>query len=489
MAARENQGYLIAVIILVLLSLVLALVAFLGISRASENGDSRDTVTSQLALQKNLTRASQIKNEILLAYIGGFGFSVTEVQTNIDSLGRLVDSNFDDSQKALITDVIKSVTDIQTQYEQDMKQFIATPDEEQAQEFTWRGLTTNLAKVLSKLHFDANRLRDDLALTRQEAAAEIAARDKIVEERTKSLETARTDLQTEKERFAKDKQNLTTAMKQIQRDNDASLATLKDEREMFGEKENDYEGQITLAKTENVALKTKVDRYEKEVFDLPDGRIVRSSPAIESVHINIGSADGLRVNRTFAVYDQTETNFVDGKHKATIEVTEITGAHQAIARITYVDFLNPILQGDFVLTATWDPGYRVPIALVGFFDLDNDGSSDRQQLVTMIEKNGGRVVAQHDEKGNVIGKIDSSTRYLVLGAEPDVGANSNLQVIGAIKTLLDQGKANSVQEIDTRKLLSWMGMHGQAKIQRLDGQIGNEFRKRGPTNTLKSRSR
>ena len=36
MAARENQGYLIAVIVLVLLALILALVAFLGIQKAYE---------------------------------------------------------------------------------------------------------------------------------------------------------------------------------------------------------------------------------------------------------------------------------------------------------------------------------------------------------------------------------------------------------------------------------------------------------------------
>ncbi len=491
MAARENQGYLIAVIILVLITLVLALVAFLGINKAFQYADERDDAENKLALQKNLTQAYDTKSRVLMACVGDMGGKekIAEVPTLIQSLDRLVDPNFDESQKNLITDVTKSVNEVYAQYENDMKQFIAAPDAEQAAELTWRSLTRNLAAVLSKKHFDANVLRDEAIRIKREAAAEIAAREKIVVGARESAEKAKTELQTEKERFSKKELALNTAMKNIQADNDATIEELKNARDQFKLEKNKYESDINTAKTQNVALKTKVDRYEKEVFDLPDAKIVRSSPEIQLVHINIGSADGLRVNRTFSVYDQTETNFVEGQHKATIEVTEITGPHQAVAKVTSVDSLNPILQGDNVLTATWDPGYHVPIALVGFFDLDHDGRSDRKRLVTMIEKNGGKVVAQNDEDGNVIGKIDSSTRYVVLGNEPDVGPNSNTQILGAIKTLLDEAKANSVQEIDLRKLLNWMGVHGQAKIERLDSRIGDDFRRRDPINFLKSRDR
>ena len=488
MAARENQGYLIAVIILVLLTLILALAAFLGISKASEYADSRDSANQQLAVQKNLTSALSIHNDILKAMIGELGPSVDEIQVQRDSMNSLVSSNFTDSQKSLINDVIASVDEVRAVYDADMNQYIAA-DEDDASKPTWRSLTANLATVLNDKHNDTFVLRNDIARIQKETASAIAQRDADLKKARDAVEVARTELQTEKDRFRQKEQTLQAENEKIIAQNEASNQALENATESFKKIEADLKRDVADVTVQKDALKVRVDRYEREVFDLPDGLIVRASPKINSVVVNIGREDGLRPNRKFAVYDASETNFVDGLHKATIEITDINGAHQAVGRITNEDPLNPILKGDKILAATWDPGYRVPIALVGKFDLDNDGRSDLGKLVSMIERNGGRVVAQHDEDGNIKGKIDATTRYLVLGQEPDVGANSNPQVLSAIKTLMDQGSENSVQQIDTRKLLNWMGQHGQAKIERLDNRMGEEFRRRDPISSLKSRDR
>ncbi len=488
MAARENQGYLIAIIVLVLISLILALVAFLGVSKATEYADKSEALSSELAFNKNLATAHETEVDILKAYIGKFGMSVAEVDTQIDSMARLSSSEFNQNQKDLIADVLTDVKNVKEAYQGDMKQFIGTNDDP-AKEFTWRSLNDDLASVLNKKHNDLNVERNERLRISREAAAEIEGFSKSLDETKKTLETTRNELQSEKERHTQKEQALTKEMNNIKAMNettnrvlDNTLTESKRDKDVLNDK-------INKISEENVALKVKVDRYEREVFDLPDGQIVRSSPAINSVYINIGSQDGLRPNRTFSVYDQSETNFVEGQHKAMIEVTDVTGAHQAVARITEDDPQNPILMGDYILTATWDPGYAVPIALVGEFDLDGDGISDTQKLVRMIERNGGRVVAQHDENGKITGQIDSSTRYVVLGEQPKIGPETDRAVLDAIKELLDQSKANSVQEIDTRKLLNWMGVHGQAKIERYDSQMGDEFRKRDPVTSLKSRDR
>lgn len=488
MAARENQGYLVAIIILVLISLILALVAFLGVSKATEYADNRDALASELAFNKNLATAYETEADILKAYIGKFGMSVAEVQTQIDSMARLSGSDFTENQKNLIADVVTDVKNVKQAYEGDMKQFIGTNDDP-AKEFTWRSLNDDLASVLNKKHNDLNVERNERLRISREAAAEIEGFRKSLDETKKTLETTRTDLKSEQDRHLQKEQALTKEMNNIKAMNettnralDNTLTEAKRDKDLLNDK-------INKTSQENVALKDKVDRYEREVFDLPDGQIVRSSPANNAVHINLGSDDALRRNRTFAVFDQAQDNFADGKQKAMIEVTDVTGPHQAVARITDEDPQNPILKGDYILTATWDPGYAVPIALVGKFDLDGDGVSDTQKLVRMIERNGGRVVAQHDEKGNITGKIDSSTRYVVLGEEPDIGPETDRAVLDAINELLNQSKANSVQEIDTRKLLNWMGVHGQANVERFDAKMGNEFRKRDTINSLKSHDR
>ena len=48
MAARENQGYLIAVILLVLLSVVLAIATYFGFTGMNEVADQRDSAISSL---------------------------------------------------------------------------------------------------------------------------------------------------------------------------------------------------------------------------------------------------------------------------------------------------------------------------------------------------------------------------------------------------------------------------------------------------------
>ncbi len=106
------------------------------------------------------------------------------------------------------------------------------------------------------------------------------------------------------------------------------------------------------------------------------------------------------------------------------------------------------------------------------FDLDGDGISDRAQLIQQIENNGGKVVAYHDDEGKEFGKIDSATRYLVLGEVPDPGNVSASPLYRAIDTLKEEGAKYSVQEIDTRKLLNWMGRHGRPPIERLDSKMG-----------------
>ena len=96
-------------------------------------------------------------------------------------------------------------------------------------------------------------------------------------------------------------------------------------------------------------------------------------------------------------------------------------------------------------------------------------------------------MAQHDDDGVVTGKVDSATRYLVLGNSPEPGPGTPEAVYNAIDTLVGQAKKNSVQEIDLKKLLNWMGMHNRAKIERLDSSIGDNerFRRRDPVDTLR----
>ena len=136
----------------------------------------------------------------------------------------------------------------------------------------------------------------------------------------------------------------------------------------------------------------------------------------------------------------------------------------AEARIVIQDNINPILTKDFISTSVWEPGYSVPVALAGFFDLDGDGNSDLQRLISNIQQNGGNVVAYHDEEGTVVGEIDEYTRYFVTGDEPKSEQfrfeNCSIQWVSTLKpkssdsTTSDNASSHANPELPTEARLT-----------------------------------
>jgi hypothetical protein len=87
----------------------------------------------------------------------------------------------------------------------------------------------------------------------------------------------------------------------------------------------------------------------------------------------LGSADSLRRQVTFSVYDADQHDAAKAEKKGSIEVTRILGEHMAEARITEDDPKNPIITGDHVYSQVWHRGKKLRFALTGIIDFDNDG--------------------------------------------------------------------------------------------------------------------
>ena len=476
MAARENQGYLIAVIVLVLLSLILALLAFLGWSSANENSDLLTAANQKAALNGALADAQKAEADILKSYVGIDGYTVDTVGTLVSSFDRFKQAAGDGADQ--VEAVRARVIEVGEVYTKDMKINSAVGSEDAAQNQTWRATVANVASALRKKHNDIFIQNNELKRLQENADAEIAAKQAAMDELQKNLEATQTALAQQKQTAAKNEQELTGKLEQNQTNLQQVTSNFDNARQTTAKMKRDFESTIDEYVAENSSLKSKVNTYEKETFDLPDGKITKVSPG--TVYVNLGYADGLRVNRSFAVYDSTVNNYEKGSHKAMIEIVNIVGDHAAEARVTLEEPTDPILTGDLILTATWDPGYSTPIALAGVFDLDADGFSDREKLMQMIERNGGNVVAYHDEDGNITGSLDSATRYLVMGPSPKEGIDYNANVAKSMQVLYEQAEQNTVQVIDLRKLLNWMGVHGRGRIERMDNRIGESFQPRSP---------
>ena len=478
MAARENQGLLIAVIILVLLTLVLALAAFLGLSKAGENADSNLQFEADVAYNKKLAEGYQNQAEILKALAGDFGPDVASAQGLLDNMNRLP-NGFDGSQQTTLQGMADESDTIFKAYQKDMA---GTAPE--GGEASWRQLNRDLQTLLAKKNSDFHIQVKTSKRTNLDAETKIAAMQKTLAAMQDSLTKLQGDLAAEKKRGLEKEAELKDELAQAVTGNEKVNKAFAAFRQVSDEKIQASKNIQNELATKNASLKAQVNRLLQENFDNADGKIINVASRLGTVYIDIGSDHGLTNNQTFAIYDKEITNFEKGRHKAMIEVTKVYPT-RAEARITEESHIAPILSGDHVLTATWDPGHSVPIALAGVFDLDGDIYDDTEKLISMIKRNGGEVVAWHDQDGVVTGKIDSSVRYLVVGDSPVSGADSRRpeaarSIVIAMQQMQEDATANTVDLIDLQKLLNRMGVRARPKTVQFQKRIGG-FRERQPT--------
>ena len=329
MAARENQGYLIAVIVLVLLSLILALLAFLGWSSANENSDLLTAANQKASLNGALADAQKAEADILKSYIGIDGYTVDTVGTLVSSFDRFKQAAGDGADQ--VETVRSRVIDVGKVWEKDMKINSAVGGDDAAQNQTWRATVANVASALRKKHNDIFIQNNELRRLQENADAEIAAKQAAMEELQKNLEATQAALAQQKQIAAKNEQELTGKLEQNQTNLQEVTSNFDNARQTTAKMKRDFEATIDGYVAENSSLKSKVNTYEKETFDLPDGKITKVSPG--TVYVNLGYADGLRVNRSFAVYDSTVNNYEKDSHKAMIEVVNIIGDHAAEHRL------------------------------------------------------------------------------------------------------------------------------------------------------------
>jgi hypothetical protein len=204
-------------------------------------------------------------------------------------------------------------------------------------------------------------------------------------------------------------------------------------------------------------------RPKSERFEIPDGKITSVNEASGIVWINIGSRDQLKPLTNFSVYPVTQLGVMRGPGdiKAKIEVLKILDGQFAQCRIIEDSINDPILIGDQIYSPLWQRGIRVHFALVGFFDIDGDGKSDRDKVKNIIRSAGGIIDAELSiedtdvEEANLIrtGNITVDTQYLVRGST-DAIINIDRQTYNRFET---RAKDYNVESITVNSLLNYAG--------------------------------
>ncbi len=475
MAARENQGYLIAVIILVLACLILALLAFLGFYKSFENHDLATQFESKFKQMERVAEAYQLKGQIASALIGENCESLAEIDTLDNKLNSLKDRITNETDRLELSNIETQVQKLIGQHNDKKLLFLGTAANAQTEDLTYMGLLQNFAGSMGRLVNDSVVLQNEQTRIKEEADAKIDAKQKEVDQAQAELVKTKSELDQARVDHDEYVKLTTSTLNEIQ----LTVKSVEDDRNnvrtTLSNQVTDAQNLLAQAEKKYNDAKKRLDDYERENWDLADGKIMRVANSENIVYLNRGVLDGLKTTQTFSVYDANTTNFDKNNPKAAIEVTRVF-EKSAEARIRQEDPLNPVLIDDVVVNPVWDPGHSVRVAIAGVFDLDHDGFDDRDRLIRMIQQNGGTVVAFNDSEGNISGEIDSSTRYFVLGDPPKMDNDTNPEINRAIRKLRDLAKEYQIQEIDTRKLLNWMGQHGQPQIERLDKGIGLDIR-------------
>jgi hypothetical protein len=470
MAARENQGYLVAVIILVILLLCLGLSTFLADAGRRQSAESLKTTQDKLAANEAVLESYRAKSNVLEALVGDFGPSVAEVEAEIQTIKQTsAKPSLSADSKEIVNGILQKVEEINDGYKKDMSGSAEVAGGAPGEPLTWRSRIQTLTTLVAKKNNDNKTTVERSKNDEKEAAQKIKAAQDLLALTRKTMEDLNTQLKDEKKRSLENETQLKGELAEAIKESENVNNEYKDFRAKSDSEVSSIKNELAGVKSENENMKIKINGYEREVFDRPDGQIVKVASRLKSVFINIGSEDGLPQNETFSIYDQDVINFDKGKHKAKIEVTRIY-PYRAEARITEEDPTNPILSGDHVLTATWDPGNKVKFAVAGAFNLDGDIYDDRDKLIKMIERNGGEVVATHDSEGTITGKIDASVRYIVVGKPPTLAEDAgeglmrnSSAIVAAMRTLEAEAKKNTVEPIDLTKLLNRMGVRAKPK--------------------------
>src|SRR5262249_23584964 len=107
-------------------------------------------------------------------------------------------------------------------------------------------------------------------------------------------------------------------------------------------------------------------------------------------YINLGSSDGVTTQVTFSIHSVGADGKLNPTPKGTLEVVRVIGAKQSQARVTSVkDAKNdPILKGDRLFNATWDPNRKKHVAIAGLADLGGDGTDSSEDFRRLMKRQG-----------------------------------------------------------------------------------------------------
>jgi hypothetical protein len=438
MASRENQGLQIAVMIFFLLVVLLAVTTYVYFKISTD---------MQVELDKLRTDKAEVEKRSIAAL------------DEISELRKLMGFNPEADKLPLGTVDAPEPDSILAIFKTDMEKYGQNIEKKDYRE------------IVSMLH--------DNLLAAQ--AAEAASKTKEIAASTqfKAVESTK-DAQVEKFREDATKAGadlgvVTTTFNDAVAELDKSKGTLAAQLE---DKRNQMDEEIAKITKERDALAVQVNKLAQlnkalterhkdgaspTVSETPDGEVTWVNQRSRVVWINLGSDDRLDRQTVFSVFPVDTNDSPDlSRKKGSIEVISILDGRMAEARIVEDNVADPILPGDKIISPVWDRGRSEGFALAGFMDIDGDGRSDRNKIRELIKQNGGRIDAEVEDDGKLTGKIEITTRYIILGTPPNE-KSLKPQLLENFSKITGDAQDLTVEKISVQKFVQQMGFRTEER--------------------------
>jgi hypothetical protein len=353
---------------------------------------------------------------------------------------------------------------LRSAFEQDMLLFGAADEQSDAVR-NYRSLPNFLVSRIRDLNAELVKLRkndEDLKKANFEKAQ---AADQMVKAAQDELKQARDDLMAEKEKYDQERQRIDEAKNNI-----ASMLAEKDNKiaELTAQLQTvEQQNSKRISDLENVVegQRLRLQDMKKDTFEVADARIDSVNQAERMVYLNVGSADNLRQQQTFSVYDRGTSGLMGATPKGRIEVTKILGDHVAECRIKEDNVSNIIVPGDIVYTPAWAPGRPIHVAVAGLIDITGNGKSDMSLFENLIRINGGVI---DDE-------VTPQTSFLVEGEmrSDQPGGEMTAEERNKFVTKVDAAQSIGIDRLSLERFLAKMGWKGDVRALSLgSGRIG-----------------
>ncbi len=451
MAARENQGLQIALILFVMVTIGLAVTTFVFYKKAQEAIKESDIAAADLKRERKIRDEVIEENHQLKTWIG----------------------HPEDEE----------ISKVLADYKKDMLAFQATVPEERR---NYRELPVYLLTVLKDKNAEVvdatdrvNKLVAELEQVRNEEQARVV---KVQDE----FAVAKKTFDDRSAVYVKDVDRITNEKVSLKRAFDTALAKEVEDKKSKEKEIDSLADELTKAGNVVKALTEKVNERKTETAEAPDGRVMSVNQRDKLVWINLGRADNLRPQVNFSVHEKGVSNITASARKASVEVTRILDNHLAEARIVEDEDTNPILPGDVVYSPTWTAGRQLRFALAGLMDINGDGKSNRSEVRNLILANNGVIDADVDENGTRTGRLTIDTRYLVLGTRPTEKAAS--KAIEEYSAIQQEAYDLGVEKISLEKFLDMMGYEGTVRTVTLGKHARSEDFKATPEGGVRRES-